>query len=84
MKRGFFFGLETLTMEVGDTENCTLKLTNHEPGKTVEVSTLLRKGFMSAIKVEPARSVTDENGEIEINYNSHTQRQRLGCMGCEK
>ncbi|MGR3318153.1 MAG: cohesin domain-containing protein [Candidatus Anammoxibacter sp.] len=65
MKRGSFLGLEKLTMNVGDTENCTLKLTNHEPGKTVEVSLLLRKGLRSAIKVEPARSVTDENGELK-------------------
>ncbi|MGR3319727.1 MAG: PKD domain-containing protein [Candidatus Anammoxibacter sp.] len=70
MKRGHVFDLETLTMDVGDTENCTLKLTNHEPGKTVEVSLLLRKGFRSAIKVEPARSVTDENGEIEITITA--------------
>ncbi|MGR3220579.1 MAG: right-handed parallel beta-helix repeat-containing protein, partial [Candidatus Anammoxibacter sp.] len=39
-KRGGFFGLEKLTLELGDTENCTLKLTDHEPGKTVEISTL--------------------------------------------
>ncbi|MGR3317105.1 MAG: cohesin domain-containing protein, partial [Candidatus Anammoxibacter sp.] len=62
MKRGSFFGLEKLTMNVGDTENCTLKLANHEIGKTVEISSLLRKGLRSSIKIEPARSVTDENG----------------------
>ncbi|MGR3219972.1 MAG: PKD domain-containing protein, partial [Candidatus Anammoxibacter sp.] len=70
MKRGFFFRLETLTMEIGDTESCTLRLTNHEPGKTVEVSSLLRKGFRSAIKVKAARSVTDENGELKITITA--------------
>ncbi|MGR3317618.1 MAG: PKD domain-containing protein [Candidatus Anammoxibacter sp.] len=68
--RGPIFGLEKLTMNVGDTESCTLKLTNHEPGKTVEVSLLLKKGFRSAVKVEPARSVTDEKGEIEITITA--------------
>ncbi|MGR3319303.1 MAG: endo alpha-1,4 polygalactosaminidase [Candidatus Anammoxibacter sp.] len=66
MKRGFFFGLETLTMNVGDQEDCTLRLTNNEPGKRVEISSFLRKGFRSAIKIEPARSRTDVNGELAI------------------
>ncbi|MGR3177185.1 MAG: hypothetical protein ACUZ8E_03905 [Candidatus Anammoxibacter sp.] len=70
MKRGFFFGLETLTMKKGDTENCILKLTNNKPGKTVEVSSLLRKLFRSSIKIEPARSVTDENGELRITLTA--------------
>ncbi|MGR3178752.1 MAG: hypothetical protein ACUZ8E_11910 [Candidatus Anammoxibacter sp.] len=69
MKRGFF-GLERLTMNVGDTENCTLKLTNHEPGKTVEVSSLITNWFWSGIKVEPARSITDENGELKITITA--------------
>ncbi|MGR3220253.1 MAG: cohesin domain-containing protein [Candidatus Anammoxibacter sp.] len=70
MKRGPIFGLERLTMNVGDTENCTLKLINHEPGKTIEVSSLLRKGFRSAIEIEPARSVTDNNGELKITITA--------------
>ncbi len=70
MKQGPIFGLEKLTMNVGDTENCILKLTNYEQGKTVEVSSLRRRGFMSAIKIEPARSVTDENGELEITITA--------------
>ncbi|MGR3320191.1 MAG: PKD domain-containing protein [Candidatus Anammoxibacter sp.] len=70
MTRGAIFGLEKLTMNVGDTENCTLRLTNHEPGKTVEVSSLLRNWFRSAIKIEPARSVTDENGELKITITA--------------
>ena len=70
MKRGSIFKLEKLTMNVGDTENCTLKLTNHEPGKTIEISSLLKKGLMSAIKVEPARSKTDKNGELKITITA--------------
>ncbi|MGR3218584.1 MAG: cohesin domain-containing protein [Candidatus Anammoxibacter sp.] len=70
MKRGPFLGLEKLTMNVGDTENCTLKLTNNEPGKTVEILSLLRKGFRSAIEIEPARSVTDNNGELKITITA--------------
>ncbi|MGR3318235.1 MAG: hypothetical protein ACUZ8O_07105 [Candidatus Anammoxibacter sp.] len=70
MERMFFFGLEKLTMNVGDAENCTLKLTNHEPGKTVNVATKLRKLFGSAIEIEPAEGVTDENGELEITITA--------------
>ncbi len=70
MKRGPFLELEKLNMKLGDSENCTLKLTNHEPGKRIEVSSLLRKGFWSAIKIEPARSVTDENGVLEITITA--------------
>ena len=44
--------LERLTLVLGESENCTLKLTNHEPGKRVEISSLLRKGLRSSIKVE--------------------------------
>ncbi|MGR3179765.1 MAG: hypothetical protein ACUZ8E_17130 [Candidatus Anammoxibacter sp.] len=69
MKQGFF-GLETLTMNVGDTENCTLKLTNHEPDKTVEISTQLMQWFGSTIVIEPTRSVTDTNGELEITLTA--------------
>ncbi|MGR3220415.1 MAG: hypothetical protein ACUZ8H_11470 [Candidatus Anammoxibacter sp.] len=70
MKRGPILRLETLTMNVGDTENCTLKLTNHEAGKTVEIATRLRKWFGSAIEVEPTSGVTDENGELDITITA--------------
>ncbi|MGR3318045.1 MAG: PKD domain-containing protein, partial [Candidatus Anammoxibacter sp.] len=70
MKRGFFFALETLTMNVGDTENCTLKLTNHESGKTVEIANSLMGWFGSAIKIEPSSGGTDENGELAITITA--------------
>ncbi|MGR3219424.1 MAG: NHL domain-containing protein [Candidatus Anammoxibacter sp.] len=69
MKRGFF-GLESLVMNVGDIENCTLKLTNHVQGQTKEVSTQITNWFWSGIKIEPARSVTDENGELRVTITA--------------
>ncbi|MGR3319880.1 MAG: hypothetical protein ACUZ8O_15545, partial [Candidatus Anammoxibacter sp.] len=38
--------------------------------KTVEILSLLRKGFRSAIEIEPARSVTDNNGELKITITA--------------
>ncbi|MGR3319556.1 MAG: hypothetical protein ACUZ8O_13900 [Candidatus Anammoxibacter sp.] len=62
--------MEKLTLNVGDTENCTLKLTNHEPGTEVNVSTLLRKLFGIAIEIEPLKSITDQNGKLEITITA--------------
>ena len=70
MERGPIFGLESLTINVGDTENCTLKLTNLEPGKIVNVSTKLRTIFGSNVEIEPAEGVTDENGELEVTITA--------------
>ena len=70
MKRGFFFGLETLTLNVGDTENCTLELTNHESGKTVEIATNVSGWFGSSIKIEPSSGVTDANGALAITITA--------------
>ena len=66
LRNRFFTGLETLTMNIGDTENCTLKLTKPEAGKKIEVALLLKKGFRSAIRVEPNKGITDDNGELKI------------------
>ncbi len=66
LKIGPMLGLEKLVLKMGKNEHCTLKLTNLEPGTPVEISSLLRKGLLSAIKIEPARSETDLNGELEI------------------
>ncbi len=70
LKRDPIFGLEKLTINAGDTENCTLKLTNHVPRKSVEIATLLKKGYRSTIKIEPVRSIIDENGELEITITA--------------
>lgn len=59
-------GLERLILESGKDEQCTVKLTHIEPGVSVEVSTLMRDGLKSSIKVEPANGITDKNGELEF------------------
>lgn len=61
---------ERLVLKLGENEQCTLKLTNLEPGVAVEISSQLRKGVMSAIKIEPSRSFTDANGELEVTITS--------------
>ena len=63
-------GLERLVLELGVNEACTLKLTNLVPGRFVEVSTNLRTGFRSSIKVSPIANVTDSNGEIEFTISA--------------
>lgn len=70
LKIGSIIGLEKLTLELGESENCALKLINHEREKIVEVSSLLRRGLRSAIKVEPTRGVTDANGELKITITA--------------
>ena len=70
LERRYVFGLEKLTMNVGETENCMLKLTKYEPGTVVEISSLLRKGFRSAVSIEPVRSVTNANGELSITITA--------------
>ncbi len=59
-------GTERLVLELCENEQCALKLTNFEPGVAVEISSQLKKGLRSAIKIDPAKSVTDANGELEI------------------
>jgi len=63
-------GLEVLNMNIGDSESCTIKLTNSAPGKFVEVAVLLRAGFRSSISTEPASGMTDENGEIDVTITA--------------
>lgn len=58
--------LEKLIMDLGENETCTLKLTQSEPGVSVEILSRLKKGLLSSIHVNPARSVTNDNGELEI------------------
>ena len=65
-----FFGMEMLTMGLGESKDCTLTLTTLEPGTTVNVSTKFRKGIRALIKVEPTHGVTDAKGEIEITITA--------------
>jgi hypothetical protein len=63
-------GLERLVLELDENETCTLKLTNLEPGASVEVSTNLRTGFRSSIRVDPISGVTNANGELEFTVSA--------------
>lgn len=63
-------GLETLRLDLDEDEACTLKLTDFEPGVVVEISTKLRKGIRSAIKVDPVAGVTNEKGELEVSIRA--------------
>ena len=64
------YGLEMLKLTLGINEQCTLKLINLEPGVPVEISSILKAGLRSAIKIDPARSITDANGELEITITA--------------
>lgn len=68
--KGNVFGIETLSMNLGDTENCTLKLNDRVEESLVEVSTLLRQGGSQAIKIDPANDFTDENGELNFTITA--------------
>ena len=62
--------LERLVLELGVNESCVLRLANHEPGRFVEVSTNLRTGFRSSVRVSPIANITDNNGEIEFTIST--------------
>ena len=76
MEQSPVFGLEKLTMNVGETVNCTLSLANHESGKTVEIATRFRKRFMAVVEIEPERGVTDENGEMDVTITAIRKGKR--------
>ena len=63
-------GLEMLIMKLGDNEECTVKLTNLEPYKIVNVSTQQRTGFRSAVTIDPVDGTTDSNGELEFTISA--------------
>ncbi len=65
-----FADIERLNLRLGENEHCVLKLTNLESGLPVEISSRLRKGLLPTIKIEPPRSITDANGEIEITITA--------------
>ncbi|MGR3176629.1 MAG: NHL domain-containing protein [Candidatus Anammoxibacter sp.] len=65
-----FAGIKRLVLKFGEKEHCTLKLTNLEPRLPVEISSQLWKGLRSSIKIEPARSIVDANGELEITITA--------------
>lgn len=62
--------VEKLVLNIGDNENCVLKLTDLEPLSFVEILTNLWVGFRSSIEVNPINGVTDINGEIEFTISA--------------
>lgn len=64
------FGLDKLILELGENEECVLKLTNTEPGIPVNALTNARKGLRPTINVEPASGATDNNGELKFTINA--------------
>ncbi len=58
--------LEKLILESGSNETCTLKLTNLEPGKPVDIASNLRSGYRACIDIEPNNGTVNENGELDI------------------
>ncbi len=62
--------LETLILELGETETCLLKLTNLEPGKPIEIGTFARNGFKVSTNISPSKGVPDLNGELEVTITA--------------
>ncbi len=69
LQKAHFTGIERLNLDVGDTENCVLALSKVEPGVQVEISTKI-SGNRQSIKVEPAKAITDANGEIPFTITA--------------
>lgn len=63
-------GLETLVMSLGESESCKIRLTDLQPNKLVEVSTVLRAGFISSISIDPVSAMTDDNGELDVTVTA--------------
>lgn len=62
--------LEKLVLELGKDVSCILKILTNRPGRFVEVSTNLRTGFRSSIKVFPIKGITDINAELEFTISA--------------
>ena len=72
LKKGLS-GIESLVLISGESEGCVLKLTQLEPDTFIEVSTSLRKGLRSSIKIEPTTALTDRNGEVKFTISAVTR-----------
>ncbi len=62
--------IEKLTLKLGQNETCILRLTNLIPGTFIMVSTEIRKGIQTSIKIEQENETTDDNGEMEFKISS--------------
>lgn len=63
-------GVEWLVLAPGDSVACVLELVGVDPGEPVDVSTFLIGGFSSAIGVDPAGGVIDENGRFAFDITA--------------
>ena len=65
-----FSGIEKMIINLGENDECVLKLTNLESGVPIEISTNLRTGLKPSIKVDPETGLTDANGEIAFTISA--------------
>lgn len=66
-------GIEVLPLKVGDTIGCTLTLAHglFDPAKEgVDVSTNLRTGDIVSIQIDPAKGVTNREGQLEFTITA--------------
>ena len=63
-------GLEKMVMNIGENENCVLKVTNHESGVPIAVSTNFISDRDSSVNIEPFSGITNENGELDFNVTA--------------
>lgn len=61
---------EKMNLELGENEQCTVTLTNLEPGTPIEFSTYLRSGRSTSIQVSPENGVTDANGQMAFTISA--------------
>ncbi len=59
-------GIEKLNMDVGDVQECVLKLGQPKAGEQVKIAYSLRKWGKASIELSPNIMKTDENGELRI------------------
>ena len=62
--------LEKIDLDYGDTESCTLRIINAEPGEKVEVSVNQRNGIRSAVNIDPVFAFTDDFGTAEFTITT--------------
>ncbi len=63
-------GLERLNMELGESGSCELALTDLKPDTLVEVSSKMRSGIRSCIRITPEFGMTDNNGKLTITISA--------------
>lgn len=61
---------EKMNLKLGSNEACTVTLTKLEPGVSVEVSTYIKAGLRSSIRVLPEKGVTNDKGELEFTISA--------------